>query len=317
MDINEIRQYPHKITKINITNSNDTNKSDYDTAMFKITINDKNDNEIIVFSTDTELMNVIPSKKNQNDYYISIANKQGVSVIYAHYLMADLYDYEEDESDNDIFFSYDLKDLNKVIKQNIDYHMNESDKPKIASLIQTANNEDGQEEKDPNYKHYLENDSEQKGPNRKEPHFPLSSRYNNNGHRKLFAPTINQTPDAHWVTTNTNYKDLPVWEARIPREDLKIVKQDTDEVNPINVYLNYQYLPTSTKYHEHFFGFEDMPTTQCRNINVLDGDDLDIVNEDFGEKGTYRLINIHNKKDQSKLGKRITKKQKRRKGSKE
>lgn len=53
---------------------------------------------------------------------------------------------------------------------------------------------------------------------------------------------------------------IPYWEAKIHRSGISPIIGDTiedeDEKFPINVYLNYQYLPTSTEYHQHYFGFE-------------------------------------------------------------
>lgn len=284
MNIQDINQYPHKITKINVNNSNDTKSSDYQTVILKVTLNE-NDDETIVFTDSAN--NIIPTQKNDNDYYLSITNQAGISIIYAHHLITDLYEYDDFNFSDDIFMSYDLKNLSKhSIRQ--DYHITNDEKPKVASLIKTPNNTSEYEEKDPNYKHYS------KG------HFPISSRYNIDGNKKLIAPKINQNSNAQWdfdaYIQDTN---MPQWEVHIPREELKIVPKDIDEVNPINVYLNYQYLPTSTEYHQHFFGFEDKVQTSCKNINVLDGDNLNIVNKDFGEDGTFRLINIHSKTDTS------------------
>ena len=37
---------------------------------------------------------------------------------------------------------------------------------------------------------------------------------------------------------------------------------------PINVHINYQYLPTSTEYHQHYYGFE------AKNTKNEDGDSV-------------------------------------------
>ena len=53
---------------------------------------------------------------------------------------------------------------------------------------------------------------------------------------------------------------VPYWEAKIHRSGISPIIGDAtsneDDKFPINVYLNYQYLPTSTEYHQHYFGFE-------------------------------------------------------------
>ena len=40
MDLSEIKQYPHKIFKIEVNNQNDPKASIYDTAMLKVTISE-------------------------------------------------------------------------------------------------------------------------------------------------------------------------------------------------------------------------------------------------------------------------------------
>lgn len=65
---------------------------------------------------------------------------------------------------------------------------------------------------------------------------------------------------------------IPYWEAKIHRSGLSPLIDDTpedaDDENPINVYLNYQYLPTSTEYHQHYFGFEK------HNVKTTNGDTI-------------------------------------------
>ena len=128
-------------------------------------------------------------------------------------------------------------------------------------------------------------------------------------------------------------KKIPYWEAKIHKTGLSpLISKEVDEdyidgLNdyPINAYLNYQYLPTSTEYHQHYFGFEDINTkmkngedapdfsfpeateysqkirdgiykqlTTNRSFMVLDGEELPYINNQFGLNSTYRLINHGN-----------------------
>lgn len=72
---------------------------------------------------------------------------------------------------------------------------------------------------------------------------------------------------------NKRSTKIPYWEAKIHRSGISPiigdVLEDEDEQFPINVYLNYQYLPTSTEYHQHYFGFEghNLKTTDGANIS--------------------------------------------------
>ena len=163
MNTLELKQYPHKIKKITIQNDNETLQSTSDEAVFKITL-PKTDNEIIIFSYDKEAEEEIPRSKNNDDYYLSIPNIKGSTIIYAHYFIADLYEYTEAEIDSNIFAPYDLKKL-KNYESNT-YFVSNDDKPKITSRLQGSVIEN--EIKDPNYKEY-NSDRERTH------HFPIAS----------------------------------------------------------------------------------------------------------------------------------------------
>lgn len=78
--------------------------------------------------------------------------------------------------------------------------------------------------------------------------------------------------------------EIPYWEAKIHRTGLSPLIIDTQDENgddmvfetengivkdfPINVQINYQYLPTSTEYHQHYYGFE------AKNTKNEDGDSV-------------------------------------------
>ena len=294
MNTLELKQYPHKIKKIIIQNDNETFQSTSDEAVFKITL-PKTDTEIIIFSYDEEGEDEIPRSKNNDDYYLSIPNVKGNTIIYAHYFISDLYDYSESEIDGNIFAPYDLKKL-KNYKSDT-YHISDDDKPKITSRLQGSVIEN--EIKDPNYKEY-NSDRERTH------HFPVASRYGNKG--PISIENIKNNPSATFKEDNTiEHRE---WEARIPHDDIGdiIPTDDNEQQYPINVYLNYEYLPSSTEYHQHFFGFEGKNAnydnkTICKDINVFEGENLNIVNgvftDSLDKEYRYRLINWGNKADYS------------------
>lgn len=101
-------------------------------------------------------------------------------------------------------------------------------------------------------------------------------------------------------------KRIPYWEAKIHRSGLSPLISETtsDNDEPINVYLNYEYLPTSTEYHQHYFGFEEeniisnKQTTKLNTYEVFDSEGLTNINQSFGEEDkTYRIINNGNPYD--------------------
>lgn len=81
---------------------------------------------------------------------------------------------------------------------------------------------------------------------------------------------------------------IPYWEAKIHRSGISPLIDETseyaDEYTPINVYLNYQYLPTSTEYHQHYFGFEGKNVKKDDGTDA--GDPLTSV-EVYNADGTY------------------------------
>ena len=297
MELDEIKQYPHKIIKIIINNENKRNESYYEFARFKITIPEKAENEIIIFSYDEDLTTEIPRTKNNDDYFLEIPNVEGETIIYAHFLIADLYDNTEENENDGSFVSYDLTQLKeKGIKNH--YEVSQDEHPRVFSILENSSTTN--KDKDPNYKQY---NSDENNGKRIKGKFPIYSRYSKE-QREIIAPDMKQETKAIFTKGN-NGVDYS-WEARIKRTEIgDIIPEDTNESQyPINVYLNYEYLPTSTEYHQHFYGFEGKETTECRDINVFEGDSLETINSNFfndvnNDKYTYRLINVGNKADYS------------------
>ena len=330
MDLSEIKQYSHKIIKINITNNN--SKSSYGEVTIKVHL-EKETNETIRFSLTKN-----PSPKEWinhqsigDDYFLVIKNvlaqnnNPGITEIYAHYFPSELYDYTED---TEICSVYDFSDFTKDTTYNqwdgMEYPLQiksygyemvlgYDNKPLIRSLL----NNSVTRYKDPNYKNYIKtniqkniSDMTEKG------RFPLSSRYRNSLYRT--APNINDTINfklPYWQAENEKYSHgtegtevthsnetgykyynendvsstyqskygetdncakraskIPFWEAKIFRSGLSPLIEKTpeeqEESKPINVYLNYQYLPTSTEYHQHYFGFEGL-NIKDQNGNIV------------------------------------------------
>lgn len=303
MELDEIKQYSHKILQININNKNNVSKSAYNEAALKITI-ETLDNEVIRFSKQVN-DGFINHQHHGNDYYLMIDNVQGLTVLYAHFFMKDLYDYEEQS--NDLFFSYDfnnLTDAHLTSESNSEYTLEHiDDKIRVKSVLDKSVTGD----KDPNYKAYT--DIEENNNKTESGFFPLVSRYRNpNEHSNYNAPLgshenedgviindeLGQSKNPQWYKNN---KNMPTWEIKIPRTELgNLIKADTNkEIYPINVYINYQYLPTSTEYHQHFYGFEDV-TTDCKSVNVFDNVNINTVNDNF-PNSTYSIINAKHKAD--------------------
>lgn len=301
MDLAQIKEFNHKIKKINITNKN--TDSIYDEVIVKIAL-DVPDDETVRFSLEYN-DKYIHHQSINNDYFVRIPNKlRQITELYAHFFIADLYEYEES---TEILAIYDLSALGEdttgtyndkptlqISSHMYDMIIGDDKKPYIRSLLHGTNNDIY---KNPNYKNYTNTDVQQTISDMTEQGmFPLSSRYRSQ-YAYLNAPTIpNSSPYWHGQLTNifsqcNNLNNRPFWEAKIHRSQLSL---DAIDLDSLNVYLNYQYLPTSTEYHQHLFGFESDITTKNFDFNVFEGTNINKVNADFGSDNNYRLVNYGN-----------------------
>ena len=130
-------------------------------------------------------------------------------------------------------------------------------------------------------------------------YFLVSSR----GYRYFGTPNNNDN-EPYWARRNVmpsgckNNNSAPYWEIKIEREHLSPLISDMqdEEYAPINAYFDYEYLPTSTEYHQHYFGFE--PTQSINStFNILDGKNLTTINQAFRKESTYRIIHQGNPLD--------------------
>ena len=288
MELMEVNDYAHKIKRIDIRNDNFESASEWIT--FKIHLDDVKDYETIRFSHNG---NFLSHQSMDGDYFVYMPNiLGGIITIYAHYYIRDLYDYEEDTN---IFFEYDLT---KLLDDEGDFILNvdtydmydEDDKLYVRSLLENSVDR----YKNPNYKQYS---PLQQG------FFPFSSRYRPRK-KYLSAPnlsTLQWSATEESVNCQNRYLQKPFWEAKIHRNELAPIITDTQAEEdgvakyfPINAYLNYNYLPTSTEWHQHYYGFEEQAETQNKDFNVFEGTDINIVNPQFGSSNNYRIINAGN-----------------------
>lgn len=295
MDLDEIKQYAHKVKQIKINNTN--KHSLYSYVVVKINMPSQDD-EVVRFSVspnDNFINHQHSSVKNDedteiieelnDDYYCYIPNKlNSVTTLYAHFFPSSLYSYDEEL--NNLVSIYTLKELfeNAEIKEETKYKHNFTEEGKL--IVQSTDSTSIDGTNNPNYKHYTytqNNNSTEIG------QFPLSSRYRS--HQNWKVPQI-ESNAPYWEQTDEAAD--PAWEARIKFEGLEA---------PVNVFLNYEYLPTSREYHQHYFGFEpsDMNASDnaCKTINVFEGTNINQINSRFGSKNNYRLINLGNKYDDS------------------
>lgn len=308
MDLNTIKEYNHRIDKISVTNNNQY--SLYSEVIFKVNLDDKyiNDNEIVRFSLQPN-DDFVQHQRFDNDYYFRIPNvlktdnNENITYVYAHYFPSDLYDYEEDDQ---IFSIYDFRELLEehpvdhyygdpyeiqINKEKYDWHIDEAGRLVVQSLLKNSVNNFN----DPNYKNYITDDHTNNNMTEKGM-FPLSSKYR--AKQNWIAPNLN---DEYPLWEEYQESNHPFWEARINRTGLSPlitngVENDDWNGLPFNVYLNYEYLPTSREYHQHYFGFE--PTNnECKTINVFEGTNINTIDDKFGSSNNYRLITRDNPYD--------------------
>ena len=292
MDFDTIKQYTHKIKKIHIKNTN--RYSLRSRIVLKVSMNIK-DTETVRFSL-KENSEFIGHQQKDNDFFIRVPNnlvgydgKPTITTIYAHFFDKDLYQYEEHQQ---IFSEFDFSQLQTTSQSN--YKLTTDTNTKTA-IVRSLLNNSIDRYKNPNYKQYTQSNIEDtiiQG------YLPISSHYrSNNIYNK--APSLLNQGSEQWMASNTQY---PYWEAKIHREDLSPLISDgvenTIEDTPLNVFLNYNYLPTSSEYHQHFFGFEDELSYNQKYYNILEGENLDIVSDKFTHDNYHivQLSNVYNDK---------------------
>lgn len=162
--------------------------------------------------------------------------------------------------------------------------------------------------KDPNYKNYTHEQAYYQGSPlnlaggddysgmTEQGQFPLSSHY------RIQNMLYVQHPNLKDVTPSWDYDlsffSYPYWEAKIPRDELSPLISDgvenTDEDTPLNVFLNYNYIQTSNTYHQHLFGFESGSTSTEEDYNILEGENVNKLDTNFGNDNNYRIIQLSN-----------------------
>ncbi len=296
MELDAIRQYAHRTDQIIITNDN--LYSAYDEVVFTVNLNGryKND-EIVRFSLKPD-NDFLPHQRINDDYFFKIPNKvkstpgdiDNTICVYVHYFPSDLYEYNEDK---EILSVYDFSKISEQEYQSNGYvHFVDLEGRLIVQslLTDSINNIN-----DPNYKNYI-HDNNVNANMTEQGVFPLSSKYRDQ--QNWIAPNLSDE-DPIWEEENDNSL-MPMWEAKIHRKELGNNSGDWDST-PINVYLNYDYLPTSREYHQHYFGFEPKKDiTECKTINVFEGTNVNRLDNGFGSRNNYRIINWGNPYDDSK-----------------
>ena len=294
MDLELIKQYTHKIKKIHIINTN--RYSLYDKVVLKINIPVK-DNETVRFTL-KENSDFIEHQQKNNDFFMRVPNnlvgvdgKPTITTIYAHFFDKELYQYKEGKQ---VFSEFDFSQLEEVATIQSSGYQLSVDKNKKTATVKSKLNNSIDNYKNPNYKHYTTSNISSE--RIVQGHLPTSSRYGFDGYHE--APSLlNQGPQ-RWTTLLN--KELPYWEAHIHRDDLSPLISDgvenTNEDTPINVFLNYNYLPTSTDYHEHFYGFEDSLEYNQKYFNVFEAENIDVVSSNFvrNNYNNYRIVQLSN-----------------------
>lgn len=290
MEINEIKEFQHKKKIISVTNKN--SYSLRQRIVLKISNLDVQNDETIRFSL-YENSGFIGHQQKDGDYYIRVPNnlvgvdgQPTITFIYVHYFPSDLYTYTDDIQ---VFSEYDLSKLTTTDSNK--YRLTfKNKKPYVQSLFNDNT------VKDPNYKNYIQSDINNNSNDMTDVgRFPLSSHFRQVPYFSYQHPLLGETVPK-WIKTQSNY---PYWESKIYREDLSPLISDgvenTDEDTPLNVFLSYDYLPTSTEYHQHFYGFQSQLANSNHDYNILEGENLNTLNTQFGtENKNYRIVQMAN-----------------------
>lgn len=317
MLLDEIMRYSHK--KIVITVKNDNISSLVDEVTLRVNLNIEDDESIAFQIKDGDWLS---HQQIDNNFFILMPNNLNQNtIIYAYIFPKELYESEEDQQ---IFSIYDFekiynhlvehpgknqkttvnpgsKDEYNAIKSDVIKYNFELDEQKRLTVRSQLDENNKLINKDPNYKNYETDTNENKT---KKGMFPLSSRYRSK--QNIKAPNLNDN-NTKWISTVEN--DNPTFEVKIHRrnlspiitEALKDNNNNIIEIPTINIYLDYEYLPSSTEYHQHYYGFEGDEETENKDVNVLEGDNLNLLNPAFGsQNNNYRIINWGDKGDTKK-----------------
>ena len=307
MEFSELMRCNHKVKKIKVNNEN--KHSLFNNVVLKISIPDIKNDETVMFSAEPN-DNFLAYQRSDNDFFCIIPNKlNSVSIIYAHFLPSDLYDYDETEMIFSIYNFAEIFDENRkdffgnpyTVTTKLDRYKASLDEEGRLIVQSVAKDNKINDHYDPNYKNFLSNDANKT----QQGFFPLSSKY---------RPTQNwKVPNLSDFNPKWEREDgKPYWETRIHRTGLSplITGSALDDI-PINVFLSYDYLPTSREYHQHYYGFEGEKPNK-NTINVLEGENLHKIDSKFAEhKATsemkdsdkynnYRLITLNNPYDDTK-----------------
>lgn len=323
----EYIEQSHKIIKITVTNKN--TYSLMNEVVLRVILN-LQDNEGIRFSL-KEKSDWLVHQQIGNNFFILIPNnlKQN-TFIYGHIIPRDIYEYEEVQQ---IFSTYQFNELfnhledshgkqkyvscqpnqfdgtdYKIISDvnGYDYDIDEKGRLIVQSKLKNSvsqNLDVLESESDPNYKNYVTTDN---GQNQTEKgRFPLLSRFQD--YQTDEAPMLNNF-NPEWKTIQR--EDIQKFEVKIGKEGLSPLITNGVEINngtalkqfPINVYLDYEYLPSSREYHQHFYGFEgdtgekvacneDDSNLESKTITVFESDNVHLLKGFDKEHYNYRIIN--------------------------
>jgi hypothetical protein len=280
MDITEVSKYNHKITKIQITNNNIS--SYYNYLIAKITLNNVPSYYTIRFSY-SQYGDFIPHQQINNDFFMQIPNDLNtISYIYAHYFFKDLYQYDEDT------IVHANLDLSKIQTDGtISNSNNYSTKINNGNLQinYLLSNSTSTNIRDPNWKNIVLGYSEGNVGNMTEKgHYPLDSKFRDTYHYFDEPKLTDIDNQLRWKETSTT--NNAKWNAKISAD--KISSYITDKNDPLNIYMQYRYLPSSSEYHEHYIGISGLNDANSDPL-LLQGDNLNLVNNYLGTN-THRLI---------------------------
>jgi hypothetical protein len=275
MFLSEIKEYNHKINKLEITNNNKASVNNY--VIAKFTLDNIPANTTVRFSFN-ENSDYIPHQQIGNDFFMQIPNElNSVSYIYVHYFLKELYTYDGDKI---VHVNLDLNTLfNSNNKGGTNYSLSMNDKNLRIDYV--LNNGNKQIVRDPNWKDCVLGDKETQNMTEKG-EYPLDSKFRNTFHF-FDIPNLDSNNLYRWKVTDTS----SIAKYNIKLDAINISSYVIDKNDPLNIYMQYRYLPSSSKSHEHYIGMigEEKDTDSL----LLHGDNLNMVNEHFSNN-THRLI---------------------------